>query len=59
MEYLPPPTKIYDFVGGGTSFIVTFLPPDCVPKWTHKDVPHYAKHEREILELLRPHPRII
>ncbi|KAK3937483.1 tkl protein kinase [Diplogelasinospora grovesii] len=59
MEYLPPPTKIHDCIGGGTSFNVTFLPPDRVLKWTHKDVPHDAEQERKILELLGPHPRIV
>jgi hypothetical protein len=59
MKYLSPPTKIHDCIGGGTSFNVTFLLPDRVLKWTHKDVPYDAEQERKILELLGPHPRTV
>lgn len=59
MEYPPPPKNHLDFIGGGASSIINFLPPDRVLKFAHDKLPQDAEHERKVLEVLGPHPRIV
>ncbi|KAK1762341.1 tkl protein kinase [Phialemonium atrogriseum] len=59
MEYHPPPKNHLDFIGGGASSIVNFLPPDRVLKFAHDNLPQDAEHERKVLEVLGSHPRIV
>jgi serine/threonine protein kinase len=59
IEYPPPPKDRLDFIGGGASSVVKFLPPDRVLKFAHNDVPQDAEHERKIFEVLGSHPRIV
>ena len=61
--YIPPPaTKNGDFVGGGSSGLVTFVPPDRVRKAAYGNgdmsVGDIA-NERQVFEALAIHPRIL